>query len=169
MKQWARLVIATGLLCTPGFARSAPVNPDVGQVKREVLDRVHGVIAALNAHDVAATRAAVLAADAPDLVVMNHGQAVQRGIAPDLETALQSVADPKSSTTLGDESVDVAASGDLAVYHASYRISFTDPASKRVLVENGQWIAVYKRQSDGSMKMAWDIAADTPAPVDGHH
>lgn len=55
-----------------------------------------------------------------------------------------------------------AASGDLALYHATYHFSFTDPASKQPVVETGNWVALFKRQPDGSMKMSKDIVADTP-------
>ena len=64
---------------------------------------------------------------------------------------------------VSDETVDVAASGDLAVHHAAYRFTFTNPATKQPATEAGNWVAVFKRQPDGAMKMSKDIIADTRA------
>ncbi len=49
------------------------------------------------------------------------------------------------------------------MYHATYCFAFTNPETKQPFVESGNWVAVFNRQPDGSMKMIKDIVADTPA------
>jgi hypothetical protein len=44
-------------------------------------------------------------------------------------------------------------------------MTFTDPKTKKDATETGNYIAVYKPQTDGSWKLAWSVGADTPAPA----
>jgi ketosteroid isomerase-like protein len=71
--------------------------------------------------------------------------------------------DPAARFDLDVQSVDVSKAGDTAVVRSLYRYSFTDPRTKKVTSETGNWVAGFKRQSDGSLKMVWSIGADTPA------
>ena len=73
--------------------------------------------------------------------------------------------DPALKLEVSDETVDVAASGDMAVYHAIYRFTFTNPATKQPAVEVGNWVAVFTRQPDGTMKMRKDMVLDMPPPA----
>ena len=54
--------------------------------------------------------------------------------------------------------IDVAASGDIAMERGSYANTITD-AKGKVTTETGKLVLVWKRQADGS----WKIAADTNA------
>jgi hypothetical protein len=64
---------------------------------------------------------------------------------------------------VADESVDVAAAGDMAVYHATYTFTFTNPATKKAGSETGKLGGGFKRQRDGTMKLSRDMVLDTPA------
>ena len=63
---------------------------------------------------------------------------------------------------MSNETVDVAASGDLAVYRAAYSYRYTGSGSGNIVTENGNWAAAFKRQPDGTMKLAWTMGADLP-------
>jgi len=71
------------------------------------------------------------------------------------------VADPAANVSVSNEIVDVAASGDMAVYRATYAYRFTDPATKQPATEHGNWLMGYKVQPDGSWKLAWGVVSDT--------
>jgi ketosteroid isomerase-like protein len=73
----------------------------------------------------------------------------------------------KVNWQLGQDKVTVARAGDLAVFEAPYTFVITSPAGA-VARETGSWIALFRRQDDGSMKLWRSIASDTPAPAPAH-
>lgn len=100
---------------------------------------------------------------APDIKTFFHGEADVVGKAA-AETSIKAqLALPAVKLEVSDETVDVAASRDLAVYHAKYRFSFKNPETNQAVVEVGNWVAIFKRQKDGAMRMGTDIIADSPA------
>jgi ketosteroid isomerase-like protein len=162
----ARLGIA-GLACVAAMAVagcSAPPTPGPApepvKVAAEVKAAIRTQVDAYAARDPA--RAASIAA--PDLVTMFHGEANVVGLEANKPVMTAQMSDPAMKLEVSDEAVDVAASGDLAVYHATYRFTFTNPATKQPATEVGNWVAVFKRQPDGAMKMSKDIIADMRAP-----
>jgi ketosteroid isomerase-like protein len=151
-----------GSLAACGSPEPAKPATDAGKVAAAVKADVDQLIAAYNAHD--AARA--VSHDAPGVVGMFHGQPNVVGPDQDLAMTKQQLADPMAQIAVSDESVDVAASGDMAVYHATYAYTFTDPKTKEAATENGNWLVGYKVQPDGSWKIGWDVVSDTtPAPV----
>ena len=108
--------------------------------------------------------AKVASHDAPDVVQMVHGVANLVGPAADEASDKQSfIDDPTQNFAVSNESVDVPASGDIAVYHSNYVYKFADPTTKKAVTEVGNYIAGYKLQSDGSWKITWSVLSDTPA------
>ena len=102
--------------------------------------------------------------DAPDVVQMVHGAANLVGPAADEASDKQSfIDDPGQNFSVSNESVDVPASGDMAVYRSNYVYKFADPKTKKPVTEVGNYIAGYKLQSDGSWKITWSVLSDTPA------
>ena len=70
--------------------------------------------------------------------------------------------DPNWRVRLIDETVDVASSGDLAVYRGTYD---EDNGRAGVLMTHRtNFIAEFKRQSDGSMKIVWYSVSNMEAP-----
>ena len=115
-----------------------------------------------NAHDVAK----VVGHDAPDVVQMFHGYPNFVGVAGDTTNNQQFfAANPNGKVSLADEVVDVAPSGDMAVFRSTYVLTFTDPKTKAPATEHGNYLAGYKQQADGSWKMTWSIVADIPGPA----
>jgi ketosteroid isomerase-like protein len=114
-----------------------------------------------------AARDAVAAASiaATDMLGMFHGEANVVGKEAVLGQIKAQLADPALKLSVSDETVDVAASGDLAVYRATYRFTYTNPATKGPTTEVGNWVAVFARQPDGTMKVSKDMVLDMPAPA----
>lgn len=164
--QWAGAAGAAALAALLGACSvntAAKPAVDTAKISDAIkADQAQGA-ADFNAHDAAKSASH----DAADIVAMFHGTPNSNGQAAD-QAATQQLfgANPNAHFTLADESVDVAASGDIAVYHSTYTFTFTDPKTKKPATEKGNWLAGYKPQADGSWKMEWAIGADTgPAPA----
>ena len=132
---------------------------DSAKVGDEVKANMAEMVAAFTARD--ADKA--VSWDAPDFVGMFHGTPNISGVEADRALTKAQVADPAMTFSVNDEQIDVAGSGDLAVWRATYRYGFTDPVSKKPKTEVGNWVVGWKRQTDGTMKKAWSIVSDTPA------
>ena len=133
---------------------------DAATVTAEVRKDAQGVVAAYNAQD--AHKAASY--DAPDYVGVYHGTANTVGPVADEWGMKAQMAAAKVDWQLGADKVTVAKAGDLAVFEAPYTFSITNAAGG-VARETGSWIALFKRQDDGSMKLWRSIASDTPPPA----
>jgi len=113
------------------------------------------IVGGLNAHDPVRTTAD----DAPDIVSMECGSPPVIGAKADREGFAEGFArDPHWKVSLIDETVDVASSGDLAVYRGSYNED--NSGEGMIMTHRTNFIAEFKRQSDGSWKMAWYIVAN---------
>jgi ketosteroid isomerase-like protein len=151
----AGLVLTSLAACNQAPDATRPA--DTAAIAERVKADIRQFVIDYNAHDAAK----VAAHDAPDYISMFHGVANTIGPDADRASVEKQMADPATRFELRDETVDVAASGDLAVYRATYRFHFTNPETKTVATETGNWIAGYKAQPDGALKLAWSIGADT--------
>ncbi|MEO5923643.1 MAG: SgcJ/EcaC family oxidoreductase [Bryobacteraceae bacterium] len=70
----------------------------------------------------------------------------------------QAGTDPNFSLAIDTTSVE--ASGDLGYARGSYAVHATDPTTKKVVLEKGHYLMVYKKQADGS----WKIVSDSAVP-----
>jgi len=124
----------------------------------EVRKAALGVVAAYNAQD--AHAAATY--DAPDYVGIYHGSPNTVGPAADEAAMKSQAAAGHVDWQLGDGKVTVSKAGDLGIYEAPYTFSVTNP-DKSVTRETGNWIAIFRRQGDGGMKLWRSIASDMPS------
>ncbi|MFC4295758.1 YybH family protein [Novosphingobium tardum] len=143
--------------CTPPAAPPPAAIIDTAKIADAVKGDVGQLVTTFNAHDAAMT----VAHDAPDYVGMFHGAPNVVGPEQDLAVTKRQVSDPAAKVAVSDEVVDVAKSGEMAVYRATYAFTFTDPKSKAVVTEPGNWILGYKVQADGTWKMAWSVVSNT--------
>ena len=93
---------------------------------------------------------------------MFHGEANNVGREAVLAQIKAQMADPALKLEASEETVDVAAAGGMAVYRAVYRFTFTNPATGQPATETGNWVAVFTRQADGTMKLSKDMVLDLP-------
>jgi ketosteroid isomerase-like protein len=105
-----------------------------------------------------------VSSDAPDIVNMFHGEPNLVGIDADLKNT-QAMIGTGAKISYSAESVDVADAGDMAIYRATYDMTYSDPKTKKSITDHGNAVAGYKKQADGSWKIAWTIFADEPAPA----
>jgi ketosteroid isomerase-like protein len=154
----AALMLLGVSACTPPKAAKASV--DTAKVADAIKADVAQGVTAFNAKD--ADKAVAL--DADDFVGMFHGAPNVSGKAADLAATKQAyAADPSGKVSVSDESVDVASSGDVAVYRATYSFTGTDPKTKKPISETGNWLLGLKAQADGSWKIAWSVVSNTAA------
>ena len=164
--EWAGAALSAALAASLGACNiNAPAKPaaDTAKISDAIKADAAQLVADLNAHD-----ADKLAShDAPDIVAMFHGAPNVNGQAADLASDKQFLAaSPNAHLALANESVDVAASGDMAVYHSTFVITVTDSKTKKPVTANGNYLAGYKPQADGSWKIEWSVVSDTgPAPA----
>jgi uncharacterized protein (TIGR02246 family) len=67
--------------------------------------------------------------------------------------------DPAFALDFTNERTD--ASGDLAYTSGSYKVTYTDAKTKKVVKGQGTYVTVFKKQADGSWKAVADIATPT--------
>ncbi|HEY5105202.1 MAG TPA: nuclear transport factor 2 family protein [Caulobacteraceae bacterium] len=161
----AVLAAASLAACNKPASSAAPATPTVDTdkiadaVKADATQR----IADVNAHDAAK----VASHDAVDGVWMFHGRSNAVGPAAIQASFQQTLANnPDLKVVMSDPTVDVAASGDMAVLRSTTTAAFTDPKTKQPKTTTSNSLAGYKLQSDGSWKIEWSVVSDTgPAPA----
>ena len=106
---------------------------------------------------------AAAAYDAPDYVGVYHGTPNTVGRAADEAGMKAQMAAARVDWQLGKDTVTVSKSGDLGIFEAPYTFVIQVPGAPQTR-ETGTWIAIFKRQGDGSLKLWRSIASDTPRP-----
>ena len=146
------LIVLSIALAGPSAA-AGPV--DTTAVAEIIKGNVARLVGGLNAHDVIETTAF----DAENIVSMECGSPPSTGIESDREGFKAGFArDPAWRVSLINETVEVASSGDLAVYRGVYN---EDNSRAGVLTTHKtNFIAEFKRQGDGTFKMAWYVVAN---------
>jgi uncharacterized protein (TIGR02246 family) len=92
----------------------------------------------------------------PQIPLLKGKDAVRGGIKHLLD-------DPAGSLSFTTESVEVSTSGDLAYTRGSYTIVETDEKTKQPVREQGKYVTVYRKGTDGSWKAVIDMNnADAP-------
>jgi uncharacterized protein (TIGR02246 family) len=69
------------------------------------------------------------------------------------------VGDPAFAMDFTNVKTAVAASGDLAYTRGTYRVTYTDPGSRQPVTQAGNYVTVFKKQTDGSWKIVEDVSA----------
>ena len=131
-------------------ARTAERPADNAAIAKTIKMDVAHLVAGLNAHD----PAQVTAFDAPDVISMECGSSSTVGLEADKEGFKSGFAhDPLWRVSLIDETVDVASSGDLAVYRGTYH-EYNGQAGV-LMTHKTNFLAEFKRQDDRSFKIVW--------------
>ena len=147
------LAAALALSCTSAQASAATGQSKAAiaaKIKADVAEIVNGI----NSKDIAkATRF-----DAPDLLTMESGREPSAGAKADHDgIAMTFKYAPSWHLSLVDETVDVAAAGDMAVYRGTYdEDSLHDGVP---FTHRGNYVAGFKRDPDGTWRMHWSVLA----------
>lgn len=147
------LLLAFAAAGTALSTRAALV--DTAGIAETIKTNVANLIAGINAHDAARATAY----DAPDVISMECGRPTSIGAEADREGLKIGFAhNPLWKVSLIDETVDVAGSGDLAIYRGTYN---EDSSRDGVpMTHKMNFIAAFKRQGDGSWRIAWYIVSN---------
>jgi len=137
-----------------GNAAGNAAVADAGDASAAVTAVEADMLAAFKAKD-AAKLTSHYASDAvlavPERTVKG-GEAIAKANAEDLK-------DPGFSLDFTNARTD--ASGDLAYTTGSFKVTYTDPKTKKVVNGQGTYVTVFKKQADGSWKAVADIATPT--------
>jgi ketosteroid isomerase-like protein len=131
------------------------------KVAAEVLEAAHALINDYNTGNAAAAAAY----DAPDYVGVFHGTPNTMGPAADEAGMKAAMATSKVHWEIGKFNLTIAESRDLAIFEAPYTLTVARADGTLLSRENGTWIAIFRRQPDGSMKLWRSIGSDTPPPA----
>ncbi|HZL01069.1 MAG TPA: nuclear transport factor 2 family protein, partial [Caulobacteraceae bacterium] len=149
------MAASLGACARPEAAKPAV---DTGKIADAVKADEAQRYADVNAHD----PAKVASHDAADAVSMFHGR--PNAVGPDAIAASfkASLTDsPDLHVAASNQTVDVAASGDLAVFHATSVATFTDPKTKKPMTITSNSLAGYKPRADGTWKIEWSVVSNT--------
>ncbi len=132
------------------LSSAAVASVDTEAIAKTIKADVAQLVVGLNTHDAVKTTAY----DAPNVISMECGSPSTVGIHADREGFKMGFAhDPLWRVSLIDETVDVARSGDLAVYRGTYNED--DSRAGVLMTHKTNFLAEFKRQSDGSWRIVW--------------
>ena len=145
------VVIIIALSCTSAFA-STHQQPSRSAIASQIKADVAEIVAGINSKDIdKATKF-----DAPDLISMESMRAPSFGAKADrdgLSMAFKYA--PSWHLSLIDEAVDVAKSGDMAVYRSTYsEDSMRDGVP---YTHKGNYVAGFRRDPDGIWRVHWSV------------
>ncbi len=147
---WKPTLLLLAFASVGSASWTAEMSADQGAIAKTIKSDVAQVVAGINSHDAAKTTAF----DAPDIVSMECGSPSTVGVEADREGFKTGFAhDPLWKVSLIDETVDVASSGDLAVYRGTYNEE--NGRAGVVLTHKTNFIAEFKRQNDRSWSIVW--------------
>jgi ketosteroid isomerase-like protein len=99
---------------------------------------------------------------ADDAVEVPNGEPFLKGKAAIAKT-MTFLDDKNNHLAWSPEGADISASGDLGYTYGKYEFSTTDKDGKSV-VQHGKYTSIWKKQKDGSWKVALDMGnSNTPA------
>ncbi|HLZ51904.1 MAG TPA: hypothetical protein VKP61_14220 [Candidatus Acidoferrum sp.] len=147
---WKPSLLLLAFAAIGGASWRAVASAEPAAIAETIKSDVAQLVAGLNAHDPVKTTSF----DASNVISMECGSPSTVGIEADREGFKTGFAhDPFWKVSLINETVDVASSGDLAVYRGTYN---EDNSHAGVLMTHKtNFIAEFKRQSDGSWKIVW--------------
>ena len=107
---------------------------------------------------------AIMGHYAEDAALANPGMQLVAASDSRRAAITQFVSDPNLKLSFESDRVQVAKSGDLAYTRGHFTMQGTDPATKQPRTDTGNYLTVWKKQSDGSWKAVEDfITPGAPA------
>lgn len=93
-----------------------------------------------------------------EMTLMKGKDAIRAGLKEEFS-------DPNASLDFHPDKIEISKSGDMAYSQGKYAFTSTDPKTKKRVIEHGGYVEVYKKQADGSWKVAQDIASREAPPA----
>ena len=126
-----------------------PNEPATDAVNRTAQE----ILAALEARD----SAKVNSYYAPDAVIATSGRPAAKDGRAVSKAIKDDIADPNLKITVSNEKTEVSGSGDMAYRRGSFKITATNPQTKLAEQSEGTYLAVFRKQADGSWKIVEDF------------
>ena len=101
---------------------------------------------------------------ADDAVLMAPGGPAAVGKDAIRSALKQMVADPTMTLKFQATKVDTSSAGDMGYSQGTYTLTLTDPQSKQLIHDNGNYVTVYSKGADGTWKAVSDIASSAVPP-----
>jgi uncharacterized protein (TIGR02246 family) len=160
MRRYAALAGATLILwMATGCNESADTHDADVKAIRSVESQWNQDFASKDADKLVAHYANYAVMMAPGMAASSGKDAIQTAVT-------QMLSDPAMTLQFHASKVDVAKSGDLGYAQGSYKMTMTNPRTKKVVNDHGSYVTVYRKQTDGSWKAVSDIAtSDVPPPT----
>ena len=156
---WTSGTFLVGVMLVGMGHSQAATSVDTAAIAKTIKANVAALVAGINAHDVDKATAF----DGPNLIFMECGSPATIGSKADRDGFRTHFAqDPSWRVSLIGESVDVARSGELAIYRGVY--SEESRRTGVLMTHKTNFIAEFKRQSDGSWKMDWEVVSNMGKP-----
>jgi len=133
-----------------GNASTASVSDDVKRVEQDML-------ASWKAKD----PAKIASYYTDDAAMATPGAPLVTGHDAIVKSVTDSLKDPAFS--LDFSNADTRVAGDLAYTRGTFRVSFTNPRTRKPQTMSGNYLTVFAKQSDGSWKAAEDFATEGQA------
>jgi ketosteroid isomerase-like protein len=156
-----RLRSAAAMVLLAGLGACAKPEPSVDVAKETAA--IDAEIAAINAAVKARDPAGAVAYDAADMISYGPG-AIIKGKDADLAANKAAFADPAYAFSIAADRTEIARSGELAFQTGSYQQSDTNPATHKIERSFGEWVATYRKDADGTWKIAAVAASPGPTP-----
>ena len=152
------LIPATAMVLLTACTQAPPPPPPDTRAADEkaIRDQETAAVQAWSAKDVDK----ILALYADDATLMLPNSPAMSGKAAMTPALKGAVADPNFALTIQNTSVEASKAGDLGFVRGTYKVVQSDQKTKKAMMETGNYVIVYKKQADGS----WKIAADTAIP-----
>lgn len=103
----------------------------------------------------------IIAHFAPDATTMEPGLPAFSGIGPIRAYLAEAVKDPGLEMHMVLDKVDAPAGSTLGYARGSFALTYTNGMTKKIEENRGRFIAVFKKQPDGTWKVVEDISAST--------
>ena len=151
--------IALALLLTGCEQAGPPADRGTGTDTAAAADAVNRteqeMLAAFQAKD-AAKLSSYYASDG---LLATPGRPAIKGTDAVSKALAQDFSDPNFKLSFTNEKTEVAGSGDIAYTHGSFNVTYTNPQTRQAETGSGTYVTVFKKQADGSWKVAADVAS----------
>ncbi len=94
---------------------------------------------------------------APGAVIATPGRPAAKDARALTKAINDDLADPNLKITVSNEKTEVSGSGDMGYRRGSFKITTTNPQTKQAEQSEGTYLAVFRKQADGSWKIAEDF------------
>lgn len=125
-------------------------------------EAVTKAFADFNADIVAKDLTAIRGHYADDAVMVLPGEPPFEGVEAIMADYQAFASDPAGKYMPGTQSTHVGAAGDIAYGELDYQVTYTNPETKAVETVSRYNLTVYRKQPDGSWKVARDVNTELP-------